>query len=60
MKANRMQKPMAKAARSGGLRQCAIIAANGDCVAGIACIGWTRADGEIHQRRAGQIERAKK
>ena len=42
MKANRMQKPIAKAARSDGLRQCAIIAANGDCVAGIACIGLTR------------------
>jgi hypothetical protein len=30
MKANRMQKPMAKAERSAGLRQCAIVAANGD------------------------------
>ena len=42
MKANRMQKPMAKAARSAGLRQCPIVAANGDCAVGIACIGLTR------------------
>ncbi len=37
-----MQKPIAKAERSAGLRQCAIVAAKGDCVVGIACIGLTR------------------
>jgi len=36
MKANRMQKPMPKAARSRGLRQCSIIAASGDCTGPIA------------------------
>ena len=56
IKANRMQKPMPKAARSDGLRQCAIIAANGDCAVGIACIGSHATDGEIHQHRAGEIE----
>ena len=44
MKANRMQKPMREGRASDGLRQCAIMAANGDCVAGIACIGLTRAE----------------
>ena len=42
MKANRMQKPIAKAARNDGLRQWSIVAAKGDCTADVVCIGLTR------------------
>ena len=43
MKANRMQKPTPKAARSRGLRRCSIQAANGElryvpvCIIGVVC-----------------------
>jgi len=47
---------MPNAARSDGLRQCPIIAAKGDCVIDLECIGCT--DGcEVHQYRAGEIQR---
>ena len=57
MKANRMQKPMAKAARSGGLRQCvdrrreAAIAPSPHRMHRLDAL-----DGEIDQHRAGEIE----
>ena len=56
MKANRMQKPMPKAARSAGLRQCSIIAANGDCAGGHRMHRLDALDREINQHRAGEIE----
>ena len=60
MKANRIQKPMAKADRSDGLRQWAIMAASGDWVAGIACIGWTRAMVKYTSTAPARLSAAKK
>ena len=60
MKANRMQKPIANAARSDGLRQWAIVAANGDCVAGIACIGLTRGMVKYTSTAPARLSSAKK
>src|SRR5438552_1621577 len=57
MKANRIQKPMPKAARSAGLRQCATVAANGDCDVGIECIGRTRRMVKYSSRIASHIAR---
>ena len=51
-----MQKPMAKAERSAGLRQCPIVAANGDCAVRHRVHRLDALDGEVDQHRAGKIE----
>ena len=60
MKANRMQKPMPNAARSDGLRQCPIMAANGDCNIGIEYIGRTRWMVKYTRTAPARFNRAKK
>ena len=59
MKANRMQKPIAKAERSAGLRQWPTVAANGDCAADHRMHGLDARNGEINQYRAGKVEQCK-
>ena len=59
MNANRMQKPMPKAARSCGFCKCAIHAANGER-AGSHLHHWRGLrDGVIDEHRAREIERRK-
>ena len=56
MKANRMQKPIAKAARSDGLRQCADGRRERRLRRRHRVHRLDALNGEVHQHRAGQIE----